>query len=438
MKDLLITSIILVLLVSRPRDVNAELTEGPVAEMAVNIKDYINPVDQLETGAKCDFNVFYATDFCDPRFLIEIGSMITGPNKISEYQTLATKYSPKYKNSKTIHSVFSIKLPLDIFPDHLRFNITIVDVDSGNSYQKIQEFIHELDPQAGVNYVERLGRTTAVTLEVKITCNRPFRGPRCGRPCVPLEGVWECDPNTGRRMCSIACANGECAPGQDGAICVCDEGWHGRLCDIPDNIAASTAENVTAILSKDEMRDKTLSTVSIILITIGNLLALILIVMSIGLVCCRSTRKAKERRQAPIITPQAPIITPARDNPQYAESSLTFSQLMAKGTTTTWEPLPMRATNPSLRKPSMAAEESWTFERQRPQLRPSGPFQSNSINPPALPFNCDSVYEDVKEGDDGYEPLTRDSVNGQRYIGNFYKRTKECAHVLHTQHGSVF
>nr|VZI15718.1 unnamed protein product [Spirometra erinaceieuropaei] len=374
--------------------------------MAVNIKDYTNPGDQLETGAKCDFNVFYATDFCDPRFLIEIGSMITGPNNISEYRTLATKYSPRYKNSKTIHSVFSIKLPLDIFPDQLRFNITIVDVDSGNSYQKIQEFIHEFDPQAGVNYAERLGRTTAVTLEVKITCNRPFYGPRCGRQCVPQEGVWECDPNTGQRTCSIACANGECAPGQDGAICVCGEGWHGRLCDIPNNITEFTVENVTAILSKDEMREETPSMLTTILISMGSLLALILIAISIGLLCCLSTRKAKERRQTP-------IITPARDNPQYAESPQTFSQLMAKGTTTNWEPLPMRATNPSLPKPSMAAEGPWTFRPQRPQLRPSGPFRSNDINPPALPFNCDSVYEDVKEGDDGYEPLTRDSINGR-------------------------
>uniref|UniRef100_A0A0V0J936 EGF-like domain-containing protein n=2 Tax=Schistocephalus solidus TaxID=70667 RepID=A0A0V0J936_SCHSO len=402
MKDLLATSVILTLLINPSGDVNAQVIEGSIAEMTVMLKDYHNPADQLITGNKCDFNVFYASDYCDPRFLIEVGSIRTGPNNISEYRTLATKFSPKYKNAKSIHSVFFFKQLLDTFPERLRFNITIVDVDSGNSYQKIQEFIHELRPEADVTYAERLRRTAAVTLEVKITCGPRLYGSRCDRLCIPLEGVWECDPTTGERRCLIACENGKCAPDKAGVICVCEEGWQGPYCNVSNNMTTFALENATTMYLDDAIQGNTLSVFTIVLLSVGIPLTLILISVTIGLSCCFSTRQAKRRN--------SPSVLPAKDNPHYIESPPIFGQVMTQNNTTNWEPLPMRTTNSSAPVLSMTAEGSWNFISPGSQMRPSVLFRPNHTPSTVQPFNCDSVYEDVKDGDDGYEPINQSST----------------------------
>lgn len=49
-----------------------------------------------------------------------------------------------------------------------------------------------------------------VEAHIEITCTKDYYGQRCEVYCTPLYGLWECDENTGARICSKPCLHGKC------------------------------------------------------------------------------------------------------------------------------------------------------------------------------------------------------------------------------------
>ncbi|VDL25506.1 unnamed protein product, partial [Hymenolepis diminuta] len=154
------------------------------------------------------------------------------------FKTIVSHVTPTYENTRQIRSVYLSRGELASLPEELDFTIEVNDIDA-NGKILIDEFYYKFFVNSTMDQKVRLGENIKITLNFKLYCLKGFYGSRCEVQCVPDLPYWECDPETGARVCLLQCNHGNCVASESGKpICECFEGYFGQLCDVNRTSAA--------------------------------------------------------------------------------------------------------------------------------------------------------------------------------------------------------
>ncbi|CAH8503179.1 unnamed protein product [Schistosoma curassoni] len=191
------------------------------------IRNYQNPYNLDSRLRKCEaLNVF--GDHCDPFFHF---AAYTTTEKWEKRSTLRKEAGP-FVNSKYIDHILDTYEIQPIFPDAIEIELDIHDSDIDED-QRIALFRRTVPLETKGKHEFRMGVDVKVEAHIEITCTKDYYGQRCEVYCTPLYGLWECDENTGARICSKPCLHGKCVLTSISAICECTLNWHGEFCQTP-------------------------------------------------------------------------------------------------------------------------------------------------------------------------------------------------------------